>query len=287
VKPRRADALLVAATAVWGVSFVVVKGSLAAAPPLTFLAIRFGIAAVALAPFTDFATPLSKSELRGGLLLTALLASGFAAQALGLQYTTPARSAFIVAISSVLAPVVAFAVLRQRLRWFVAVAVAIAGAGIYLLTAPAGGGLNRGDLWTLITATVFGGHIVAVAELSKRHDARRLVWFQIAGTAIAIGALAGAFETARVAWSAALIAALLFTGVFATALALVWQMRAQRYMSTARAALLLCFEPVFATITSWLWLGERLALTQWLGAGLIVAGMVLAELPQTSRRQAL
>ena len=139
--------------------------------------------------------------------------------------------------------------------------------------------MNRGDLWTLITATVFGGHIVAVAEFSKRHDALRLVWFQLAGTAVAAGLLAGALEPAPLVWSAGLVGALLFTGVVATALALVWQMRAQRQMSTARAALLLCFEPVFATITSWLWLGERLSVEQWAGAGLIIGGMVLAELP--------
>ena len=283
--PRRADALLIAATAVWGVSFVVVKDALAAAPPLTFLAVRFGIAAVALAPFTDIATPPAKGERRAGLILVALLATGFAAQAVGLQYTTPARSAFIVAISSVLAPVVAFAVLRQRLHWLVAVAVAIAGVGIYLLTAPGSGGLNRGDLWTLITATVFGGHIVAVAEFSKRHDALRLVWFQLAGTTVAAGLLAGALEPAPIVWSAGLVGALLFTGVVATALALVWQMRAQRHMSTARAALLLCFEPVFATITSWLWLGERLSVEQWVGAGLILSGMVLAESPRIARRE--
>ena len=281
--PRRADALLIAATAVWGVSFVVVKDALAAAPPLTFLAVRFAIATVALAPFTDFATPPSKAERRAGLILIALLATGFAAQAVGLQYTTPARSAFIVALSSVLAPIVAFAVLRQRLRWLVAVAVAIAGAGIYLLTAPGSGGLNRGDLWTLITATVFGGHIVAVAEFSRRHDALRLVWFQVAGTAVAAGLLAAVIEPAPIVWSAGLVGALLFTGVVATALALVWQMRAQRHMSTARAALLLCFEPVFATITSWLWFGERLSTTQWVGAALIVTGMILAELPLQTR----
>ena len=285
MKPRRADVLLIAATAVWGVSFVVVKASIAVVPPLTFLALRFAIATIALAPFTDFAAPPSRAERRGGLLLTALLATGFAAQAVGLQYTTPARSAFIVAISSVLAPVVAFAVLRQRLRWIVGVAVVIAGGGIYLLTAPDGGGLNRGDLWTLITAAVFGGHIVAVAELSKRHDALRLVWFQLAGTAIAAALLAGVIEHGRIVWSAPLVGALLYTGVVATALALVWQMRAQRHMSTARAALLLCFEPVFATIASWLWLGERLSVTQGLGAALIVAGMILAELPQDANRE--
>src|SRR5207247_3408746 len=55
---------------------------------------------------------------------------------------------------------------------------------IYFLTAPDTGGLNRGDLWTLITAVVFGGHIVAVSEFSKRFDAQRLVWLQLPGTAL-------------------------------------------------------------------------------------------------------
>ncbi len=279
MKPRRADALLLAATAVWGVSFVVVKGALTASSPLAFLALRFAIATAALAPFVDFRTRWSGSALRAGLLLTALLAIGFATQAVGLQYTTPARSAFIVAFSSVLAPVVALVALRHRPGWVVGGAVLIAAVGIYFLTAPDAGGLNRGDLWTLITAVVFGGHIVAVTELSRRHDARRLVWLQLAGTTLGATVAATLLESVRVEWSLSLVGALVFTGVVATALALVWQMRAQRHMSAARAALVLCFEPVFATIASWVWLGERLSVTQWIGAGLIVAGMILAELP--------
>jgi len=213
-----------------------------------------------------------------GLLLTVLLAIGFACQAVGLQYTTPARSAFIVALSSVLAPIVALIVLRHRTGWMVLAALAIAGVGIYFLTAPETGGLNRGDLWTLVTALVFGGHIVGVAELSKRYDARRLVWSQIAGTTLGVTVAASLLETTRISWSTSLIAALVFTGVVATALALVWQMRAQRYMSSARASLLLCLEPVFAALTSWLYWGERLSLTQALGAALIFAAMVLAVL---------
>jgi drug/metabolite transporter (DMT)-like permease len=286
VTRRRADVLLVAATAIWGVSFVIVKEALASASPLTFLAVRFATAAVVLAPFTDLRTRFSRAELRAGGLLTLLLASGFAAQAVGLQYTTPARSAFIVALSSVLAPVVAFVFLGQRPRWLIAVAVAMAGVGIYFLTAPDSGGLNRGDLWTLITAVVFGGQIVAVAELAARYDARRLVWLQLAGTALATGVAALALEPLRFEASAGLIGALLFTGVGATALALVWQMDAQRHMSAARAALIFCLEPVFAALASWVWLGERLSATQWTGAALIVAGMVLAELPQIARQEA-
>lgn len=284
---RRADFLLLSATLTWGVSFVIVKDALAASSPLLFLSVRFVIAAVALAPLVRFAERPSAGELRGGLLLTVLLATGFAAQAIGLQYTTPARSAFIVGLSSVLAPVVGLVALRHKIGWLVSVAVVVAGVGIYFLTAPDAGGLNRGDLWTLITAVVFGGHIVAVTELSRRYNARRLVWWQIAGTAVGVGIVAFALEDLRFEWSLGLGAALVFTGVLATAAALVWQMRAQREMSSTRAALLLCFEPVFAAITSWLVLDERFSALQIVGGGLIVGAMMLAALGERRHKSSI
>jgi drug/metabolite transporter (DMT)-like permease len=268
---------LLAATFTWGVSFVIVKEALDDSSPLAFLGIRFALATLALAPLVDFRSRWTSGELRAGVVLSVLLASGFACQVVGLQYTTPARSAFIVALSSVLAPLFGLILLRHRARWMVILALAIAGIGIYYLTAPdGGGGLNRGDLWTMITAVVFGGHIVAVAELSKRYDARRLVWLQIAGTAVGVGLAAVVLEPIRVQWSTGLVAALVFTGLVATAAALVWQMRAQSQMSSARASLLLCLEPAFAAAASWLFWGEQLSLTQGLGAALIFVGMLLA-----------
>jgi len=276
VTRRRADLLLITAAAVWGVSFVVVKEALTSASPLLFLAARFTIATIVLAPFVNLRDGFSRGELRAGLILTLLLASGFATQAYGLQYTTPARSAFIVAMSSVLAPFIALILLRHRIGWLVVVALVIAGAGIYFLTAPDAGGLNRGDLWTLITAVVFGGHIVAVSEFSKRFDARRLVWLQLPGTAIGSLIAALLVENLRFDWSPSLALALLFLAIMSTVVALVWQFRAQREMSSARASLIFCFEPVFAAGTSWLFWGETFSVAQGLGAVLILAGMVLA-----------
>jgi drug/metabolite transporter (DMT)-like permease len=275
--------LLVAACALWGASFVVVKDALDAATPLTFVTLRFALAALALSPFVDLRRPFPRAELAGGLLLTALLAVGFAAQTYGLVYTTPSRSAFIVALSSVLAPAVAFAALRQRPRIWVLAALAVAGVGLYYLTAPGAGGLNRGDAWTFVTAIAFAAQIVAVAQLATRYDARRLVWLQIVGTTAVLAVAAPLLEAPAVDWSPRLVAALAYTAVFATVVTFLWQMRAQRHMSSARAALLFCFEPVFAALTSWLALGERLSAAQWLGGGLILAGMVLAELPSVGR----
>jgi drug/metabolite transporter (DMT)-like permease len=273
---RRSDLLLTAAAAVWGVSFVVVKDALSSASPLLLLGLRFSIATVVLAPFINWRGGFSAAELRAGLVLTILLASGFATQAVGLQYTTPARSAFIVAMSSVLAPVIALVLLKHRTRWLVLLALGIAGLGLYFLTAPDAGGLNRGDLWTFITAVVFGGHIVAVSEFSKRFEAQRLVWLQLPGTAV--GTLLGALllEPLRFESSIGLVAALLFLAVMATAVALVWQMRAQREMTSARASLILCVEPVFAAVTSRLFWGEEFSIAQAFGALLILAAMVLA-----------
>lgn len=283
---RRADLLLITSAAVWGVSFVVVKDALAAASPLIFLATRFTIATLVLAPFANLRVGFSRAELRAGALLTVLLATGFATQAFGLQYTTPARSAFIVAMSSVLAPIIALVVLRHRLAWQVIVALIVASVGLYFLTAPEAGGLNRGDLWTLVTAVVFGGHIVAVSEFSKRFDASRMVWLQLPGTAIATLIAALVFEQIRFAWSPGLVAALLFLGIMSTSVALVWQMRAQREMSASRAALLFCLEPVFAALTSWQFWGETFTVSQGLGAGLILGGMILAVRGESSAEPA-
>jgi drug/metabolite transporter (DMT)-like permease len=286
VTRRRADLLLITAAAVWGVSFVVVKEALASASPLLFLAARFTLATLVLAPFVDLRGGFSRGELRAGLILTLLLASGFATQAYGLQYTTPARSAFIVAMSSVLAPFIAVVLLRHRTGWMVVVALLLAGLGIYFLTAPDAGGLNKGDLWTLITAVVFGGHIVAVSEFSKQFDAQRLVWLQLPGTAIGSLVAALLFEQLRFDWSFSLVAALLFLAVMSTVVALVWQFRAQREMSSARASLLFCLEPVFAALTSWVFWGETFSTLQGLGAVLILAGMVLAVVGE-ARAEAL
>ena len=73
------------------------------------------------------------------------------------------------------------------------------------------------------------------------------------------------------------VLALAYCGVAATAVALLLQMRAQKDLSSGRAALLFCTEPVFASLASWLWLGERLSLEQWIGGGMIVVGMLVAE----------
>jgi len=278
VTPRRADATLLFACLLWGVSFVVVKLALESASPLAFAAIRFGIATIVLAPFVRLEQRFTKSELLGGAVLSALLGIGFLTQTTGLQWTTPSRSAFLVAISSVLAPAIAAVAMRERPRRLLLVALALAGIGVFFLTAPDRGGLNRGDALTLITAVLYGGHIVATGVVARRFDPLRLVWLEIAGTTVLAALGAGLVEHPHVTWSPGFLGALAYTALGATVVTLLLQMKAQRHLSAARASVLFTGESLFAAITSWLVLDERLTSMQWLGGGLILAGMVLAEL---------
>ncbi|HKR54714.1 MAG TPA: EamA family transporter [Gemmatimonadales bacterium] len=283
---RQADLLLVFTCAIWGLSFPTVKVALADASPLAFVAIRFMLGALILLPGTRLRPLPSRGEWLAGLLLGALLGVGFATQAVGLAYTTASRSAFIVALSSVLAPLVAFVVVRERLSWWTVAALGLATAGIYFLTDPGAGGLNRGDWWTLITALVFGAQIVAVHELGLRFEIRRLVFIEIVVVAIGVGVAAPLLEPVRFAVTTRSVLALAYCGVAATAVALLLQMRAQKDLSSGRAALLFCTEPVFASLASWLWLGERLSLTQWVGGAMIVVGMLVAEPKEAVSHQA-
>jgi drug/metabolite transporter (DMT)-like permease len=276
---RKADAALILACFLWGISFVIVKRALDDATPLAFAALRFGIGTALLAPFAHLGRRFSTRELGAGLLLAGLLGFGFLFQTTGLVWTTPSRSAFIVAISSVLAPAMAAVALRERPGWPLVTAVLLAALGTYWLTAPDAGGLNRGDVLTLATAVCFGVQIVATTALSRRFDPLRLVWLQIAGTALLGAGGAVLFERVSIHWTSRFIWSLGYTAVGPTVAALLLQMLAQRHMSSTRAALLFCFETLFAAACSWLVIGERLSAEQWLGGGLILVGMVLAELP--------
>src|SRR5439155_1718383 len=106
---------------------------------------------------------------------------------------------------------------------------------------------------------------------------------ELSGGALLGGLATALFERPQIHWTPRFIGALLYTVLFASTICFLLQMRAQRVMSSARAALIFCFEPLFAAVTSWLILGERLAWLQWSGGALILVGMVLAELPGAKR----
>jgi len=282
----RADASLVLATMLWGATFVVVKDALDYASVFAFLALRFALATGLMAViFRRALQQLDRHQIRAGALIGSLLFAGYVFQTSGLMYTTPSKAAFITGFGVVLVPVFSAVFWGRRInRWVWAGALA-ALLGLYFLTVPPEGlrELNRGDLLVLACAAVFALHIIVVGRYSARHPVGALSFLQVATTGVLTVLMLPlvsltAWEPFRVNWSTSLVFAVLITAVFATAICFSIQVWAQQYTTATHTAIIFTLEPVFAAITSYLLLSERLGVRALLGAALILAGILLAEL---------
>jgi drug/metabolite transporter (DMT)-like permease len=156
---------------------------------------------------------------------------------------------------------------------------------LYFLTIPAEGiaYLNRGDVLTFVAAGLYAVHIILVGEYTKQHSATALSLVQVAACAAMAWAMAGVaaairWQPARFEWRWELYLGILVCAVFATAVAFSIQLWAQRYTTPSHAAILFTLEPVFAVITSYILIRERLAPRAVLGAAFVLAGIFIAEL---------
>jgi drug/metabolite transporter (DMT)-like permease len=268
-------------TLIWGATFTLVKSALRDVSPLLFIALRFSLATVALAPLWFVgrrSVKPTRQALLGGVLVGILLFAGFLLQTLGLQFTTPPKSAFLTGLASVLVPLLASLVYRNKPQATEVLGVLVATTGLALMTLQGPvGSIGKGDLLTIFCAVAFAGHIVTLGHYSAMASVEVLSIVQVATAAgLALSTFWWA-EPLKIVWHPAVVYAILVTGLLATALALTVQTWAQRQISSTRTALICTLEPVFAWLISYLALGEGLAGRAAAGAVLILAGVALVE----------
>ena len=273
----KAELLLVLTAMIWGATFVVVKDALVLATPSAFVAVRFTLAGILLFVLVSRGRP-GLAVTGRGLLLGIFLYTGYLFQTTGLVYTTASKSAFITGFAVVIVPFVQ-AMHGFKIRKATVLGAALGLAGIYLLVMPRGlASVNRGDALTLIAACAFAVHIVLVGVYTRRFPFRQLVSLQI----LTVGVLAFLSWPLgmpfRITWTVGLVMAVLVTALLATALAFSIQNWAQQFTPPAHTALIFALEPVFAAMTSWLVLGERLGGRLFVGSAMILAGMIISEI---------
>jgi drug/metabolite transporter (DMT)-like permease len=263
--------LLIGVTAVWGWTFVVVKDAIALYGVLGFLAVRFAVAAAALAPVC--LKRMTRRTLLVGGAIGAAMAAGYLLQTLGLRYTTATNSGVITGLFVVFAPLSAGAFFRARIEWTLLVSIAASLAGIVLLTGQMPGDLRAGDLLTLGCALAFGVHIALLSRYAPQHDVLVLALAQMLAAAVIFGAAWPLVEP--VAWPPPKVwPGLLVTGIVASALAFYIQTLAQKRLSAARTAVILTMEPAFAALFGYWLAHDRLSRVQLLGAACILAAQV-------------
>jgi len=276
---RRAVLALLVASFVFGATFVVIKAAVEQVPPLTFVAWRFLIGALALAVF---AIPRGKRIWWHGTIAGVALFSGYAFQTVGLTETSASNSALITGLYVVITPFLASLFARRAPSWWSVGGAALSFGGLILLTGTDGLSFQRGDLLTLACAVSFAFHIVALSRLARHHPVVPFTAVQLAVTS-ALAFPAALLIEGPVLPPPSVWGALLLTGLGASAGCFVLQIWAQTVVGATTAAVVLAAEPAFAVATAWVVLEERLTLAGWAGAALILVAIYIVVTKQTDQ----
>ena len=283
MKRYAAEGALVLAALLFGATFPLVHDALNDIQPFAYLVVRFSVAVLALGPFA-IAIGRRRGEdqrilLRAGLIAGVLLAGGYAAQTAGLALISPSTSAFITGLYVVFTPIVESIVRRRVPPRSVLVGAAVAAAGLYLLTG-ATLRLGVGEALTLLCAALFAVWLVYQGEYATR--LHPIPFTSVQMLVVVIVCLPPAAGQGVGVLSGTAVFAAVFTGVACSAVALSLQVWGQRRIAPTRTALILLLEPVFAGLAGYV-SGERLSAIELAGAGVILAGISVAELGSRRR----
>jgi drug/metabolite transporter (DMT)-like permease len=268
---------LVGVTAVWGVTFVQVQDAIELYPLFAFLAVRFAISSLALAPFAW--APLRALPREGALAgvgVGALLAIAYGFQTAGLELTTVSSTGFITGLYVVFTPFIALALFGTRVPAAVWGGVACAVVGLLLLNG-APGGSTVGNALVLACALASALQIAAMERYAPRYDARALTFLQMSTSCVGFTAIAVTLGEVEIPRGATVWGALVVTGVFAGALGYLVATWVQARTTAARAAVVFTLEAPFAALAGVLLAGDVLGWAGWLGCGVMMAGILLAE----------
>lgn len=302
-KVLKSEGLLLLTAAIWGFAFVAQRAGMEHVGPLTFNAVRFAVGSLVLVPFLVLGRRRaegSKIKAKTDRLRTVLFRSGIAGvvlfagatlQQVGIVYTTAGRAGFITGLYLIIVPILGL-LWRQRpgsKTWFGA---GLAVFGLYLLSVTGSLTASRGDLLVLISAFFWACHVLLIGRFSPRTDNLTLACLQCATCSVL--SLAGALAAEVLATESIMRALIpiLYAGLLSTGVAYTLQIVAQKRVPSANAAIIMSLEAVFAVLGGWLLLREVLSSRALVGCGLMLAGMVMAQLdpkavsgiPESARR---
>ena len=283
----KVDSLLMLTALIWGGAFVAQRGGMDYVGPLTFNGVRFALGALTLLPFALRGSRLRrKQHLRilaarqavvAGGLVGLILFGGATLQQVGIVFTTAGKAGFITGLYVVIVPLMGM-LWKQWPGLGEWAGALLAAIGLYFLSVTEEFSLAPGDAWVLAGAFLWAGHVLLLGYLSPRMNALRLACAQYAICSVLSLVIAGLSETITLHGLLKASIPILYGGVLSVGVAYTLQVVAQRDAPPAHAAIILSLESVFAALAGWFILGEVLSPRGLLGCGLMLSGMIVAQL---------
>ena len=281
--------LIIAATIIWGSSFVIVKDVTNSMPPAWILVVRFTAAAIIMAvAFLKYRELyFERSHVGFGLLFGLAMFLAYYTQTIGITDTTPGKNAFLTGTYCVIVPFLAWVLVRRRPNRYNIVAAVLCIVGIGFISLDGSLTMRFGDAMTLVCAVFYALHIILVSQFAQGRNIYVLTMWQFVGVAICSLIVGGLFEPMP-DWAAVPMdcwISLAYLAVACTTVALLFQNIGQAHLPPASAALLLSLEAVFGVVFSVALGAETLTLRIVFGFALVFAAIIISEvLPERAKR---
>lgn len=275
--------MLLAATVIWGIAFVVMKDAVDVLPPAQLIGVRFFLTGLLMAAVfhRSLKGTWNGPCLKAGLVLAAVTFLAFWVQTIGLADTTPGKNAFLTATYCVIVPFMLWLLAGKRptLANVGAALLCIAGIGLVSLTAGAFT-MEFGDVMTLLCAVFFAAQIIAISHYSKQFNVLALTVYQFLFGGLMGLLVGGVTEPAPnlAALTPEFAFNLFYLVVFASGLCYLFQNVGLAHVAPAQGSLLLSLESVFGVLASVLLYGEVVTGRMLIGFALIFAAILLSEL---------
>jgi drug/metabolite transporter (DMT)-like permease len=273
-----ANAMLLLVTIFWGFSYLFMKMGLSSIQEYNLIALRFGIAFILAAAL--FPTRLRRATIktiRYAFILGFILFLVFSCITFGLKLTSASNAAFLVSLTVIFVPILTSLIAKKAPESKVIVGVGFALLGVGLLTLNNQLIINFGDLLCVAGALLYATHIIVTEKLTKTVDSLILGVIQL-GFAGALGLIFSLFlETPRFPIAAQEWVPVLVLSILCSAIGFIVQTVAQQHTTSTNTGLIFSLEPVFAAIFAFLFLGEVLSGQGWLGAVLVLFGVIYSQ----------
>lgn len=281
MKRWKAEFIMILIVALWGLSFSLTKPILKNIEIFNFMALRFLIGGAVLSAvlFLLGRMKITREQLIGGIITGIVLFFGFAFHTIGLKYTSIAKNAFIVGSSVIFVPFIATYIRKQRQSRLIWVGTSLAILGLALVTLEGNqGGINFGDLMTLVGSIILAYYIILVEEYVKKYDATVIAAIQIGVVGVMSLIISLVIETPTMNLSSEAWRSMLFLGVICTSLAYLFANITQKYIPASNMALIYTLEPIFAAIFGWVFLSEIMGLQTVIGGSIIVMSVAMPNM---------
>lgn len=299
----KSPVLLLVTAIIWGFAFVAQSVSMDYIGCFTFNCVRNLIGGLVLLPCIYFLNRFDvnrkrtlegqteeqkkkgrKTLILGGICCGIFLCLGSNMQQIGIQYTTVGKAGFITALYIVLVPVLGL-FLGKKCGAKIWVSVLIALAGFYLLSFTAGTGLEKGDVYLLVSAFLFSGHIIVIDYFASEADGVKMSCIQFFVCGLLSGIVMLFTETPSMQSLFDAKIPILYAGVLSCGVAYTLQIVGQKDFNPTLASLILSLESVFSVIAGWLILRQELSGRELAGCLFIFCAVILAQIPARAKHR--